>query len=58
MAVGVKLEQLRFLRETARKLQNIADNSPLDIRAKLLKLVTEIEREASDLDVIAWRDNR
>ena len=53
----VKREQLRFLRDTARKLREIGvPSSENDMRPELLRLANQIDREADDLEVISRRD--
>jgi hypothetical protein len=50
----VKLEQLRFLRDTARKMRELADpETPNKMRFEMLRLAGEIEQEANDLEVIS-----
>jgi hypothetical protein len=57
LAIGhlVRQEQLRFLRETARRLRDIGARSADPARSELLRLAQEIEREAEDLAVVALR---
>lgn len=59
LAVGglVRQEQLRFLRDTARRLRDIGTRSADPARGELLRLAQEIEREAEDLAVVGLRSN-
>ena len=54
---SVKREQLRFLRDTARKLREIGiPTTANDMRPELLRLANQIDQEADDLEVVARRD--
>jgi hypothetical protein len=54
---ALKREQLRFLRDTARKLREIGiPTSQNDMRPELLRLANQIDQEADDLEMIARRD--
>lgn len=53
----VKREQLRFLRDTARRMRELADPvGPNNMRSEMLRLSREIDQEADDLEVISRRD--
>jgi len=52
----VKREQLRFLRDTARRMRELAGpESPNNMRVEMLRLAVEIDQEADDLEVVALR---
>lgn len=52
----VKREQLRFLRDTARRMREIADpEAPNTMRVEMLQLASQIDQEADDLEVISLR---
>ena len=53
----VKREQLRFLRDTARRMRELAEPvAPDNMRSEMLRLSREIDQEADDLEVISLRD--
>lgn len=55
--ISVKREQLRFLRDTARKLREIGiPTTENDMRPELLRLANQIDQEADDLEVVSRRD--
>jgi len=52
----VKREQLRFLRDTARRMRELVDPEASNtMRLEMLRLAGEIDQEADDLEVIALR---
>ncbi len=54
---SAKREQLRFLRDTARKLREIGiPSTENDMRPELLRLANQIDQEADDLEVVSRRD--
>jgi hypothetical protein len=53
----VKREQLRFLRDTARRMRELAEPEfPNNMRVEMMRLAVKIDREADDLEVISLRD--
>ena len=53
----IKREQLRFLRDTARRERELADTeAPDNRRAERLGLASQIDREADDLEAIFLRE--
>jgi hypothetical protein len=52
----VKREQLRFLRDAARRMREMADpEAPNRMRVEMLQLASQIDQEADDLEVISLR---
>jgi hypothetical protein len=53
----VKREQLRFLRDTARRMRELAEPEVANnMRPEMLRLAGEIDQEADDLEVMSLRD--
>jgi len=53
----VKRQQLRFLRDTARRMRELAESElPNNRRSEMLRLAGEIEGEADDLEMTSERD--
>ena len=53
----VKREQLRFLRDTARRMRELAEPEVANnMRAEMLRLAGEIDLEADEMEVISLRD--
>jgi len=53
----VKREQLRFLRDTARRMRELAEPEVANnMRVEMLRLAGEIDLEADEMEVISLRD--
>ena len=50
---SVKLEILRFLRDTARRMREVGADTANSVSAELLRMAKELDQEADDLEVVA-----
>jgi hypothetical protein len=47
-----RLEVLRFLRQTALRMQELAQEVPIPIGAELTRLALDIDKEAADIEML------
>lgn len=50
---SVRLEILRFLRATARRMREVATDTANSVSAELLRMAKELDQEADNLEIVA-----